>query len=89
MKLAHLVAVDKYSCSVGNIIFFYCTLCPRSLAEGNLSPMRIMRASFPLRHLKPEWGDHIMLIISRICLFVKAEAEIKRKVSLIQCKKAD
>jgi len=51
--------------------------------------MRIMRASFPLRHLKPDWGDHIMLIISRIDLFVKEEAEIKRKVSFIQCKKAD
>jgi len=43
--------------------------------------MRIMRASFPLRHLKPKWGDHIMLIISRICLIVKAEEEVFEKES--------
>jgi hypothetical protein len=33
MKLAHLVAVDKYSCSMGNTIFFYSI----HALEGNLS----------------------------------------------------
>ena len=35
MKLAHLVAVDKYSCSMGNTIFF----CSIHALEGNLSSL--------------------------------------------------